>query len=37
MKIKFQADADFSHTIIKALRRRQPALILNPLMTPNHK
>ncbi|HEX5083787.1 MAG TPA: DUF5615 family PIN-like protein [Blastocatellia bacterium] len=26
MKIKFQADADFSNTIIKALRRRQPAI-----------
>jgi hypothetical protein len=26
MKIKFQADADFSYTIIKALRRRQPAI-----------
>src|SRR5215475_12158765 len=24
MKIRFQADADFSYTIIKALRRRQP-------------
>jgi hypothetical protein len=26
MKINFQADADFSYTIIKALRRRQPAI-----------
>lgn len=26
MKIKFQADADFSYTITKALRRRQPAI-----------
>ncbi len=26
MKIKFQANADFSYTIIKALRRRQPAI-----------
>lgn len=26
MKIKFQADADLSYTIIKALRRRQPAI-----------
>jgi predicted nuclease of predicted toxin-antitoxin system len=26
VKIKFQADADFSYTIIKALRRRQPAI-----------
>ncbi len=28
MKIKFQADADLSYTIIKALRRRQPAISL---------
>jgi Domain of unknown function (DUF5615) len=26
MKIKFQADADLSNTIVKALRRRQPAI-----------
>jgi hypothetical protein len=26
MKIKFQADADFRHPIIKALRRRQSAI-----------
>ena len=26
MKIKFQADADFSQTIIHALQRRQPAI-----------
>jgi len=26
VKIKFQADADFNHTIIQALHRREPAL-----------
>lgn len=26
MKIKFQADADLNHTIVQALRRRQPAI-----------
>lgn len=26
MKITFQADADFNHTIVQALRRRQPAI-----------
>lgn len=26
MKIQFQADADFNHTIIQALQRRQPAM-----------
>lgn len=31
MKIMFQADADFSYTITKALRRRQPAIIFQML------
>jgi predicted nuclease of predicted toxin-antitoxin system len=26
MKIRFQADADFNHDIVRALRRRQPAI-----------
>ena len=26
MKVKFQADADFSHRIVRAIRRREPAI-----------